>query len=309
MLVGELVDQVFGQYLEGTFASAYNVLTAPVAVTDAPTTTISLQFQTSGPGVGGLIAIDDELMMAVSVSTASSAKEVVVVRGVRGTSVANHAQGALVESNPRFWRSLVRATAYSELQSWPRALYRYEVVRTALGPGQIALHVVPQSQLAVRRVLKVERAGHLPNDNRMFGQSYRTAFNQQINGDCWVYLDGAIPQSQPFTTNPAGGGLGVVVHLATDWDLAGASNWSDQTDLAEVGLSDSQADVLVLGTCWRLIVGREIRRLQFEAQGQNVTAAQEPAGQNAALGMRLKALRDMRIEDEIAKLLDHESRL
>lgn len=309
MLVGEAVDQVFGQYLEGTFASAYNVLAEPVSITEAPTTTISLQFQTSGPGVGGLIAIDDELMMAVSVSTAASAKQVTVLRGVRGTSIANHVQGALVESNPRFWRDLVRATAYSELQSWPRALYRYEVVRTALGPGQIALQVIPQSQLAVRRVLKVERAGHLPNDGRTFGQSYRTAFNQQIDGDCWVYFDTAIPQSQPFTTNAAGGSLGVVVHLGTDWDLGGAHTWTDQTDLAELGLSDSQVDLLVLGTTWRLVVGREIRRLQFEAQGQNVTAAQEPAGQNAALGMRLKALRDMRIEDEIAKLLDYENRL
>lgn len=290
MLVREVVDTVRNEWLEGTYATVYNALDAPL---DSTNGSLTLKYNVAGCSPGGLLAIGDELCSIVAVTT--NEKRVEVVRGVRGTPRSEHLAGAVVEPNPRYWRALIRTAAYQELWSWPNRIYRRESVRGILAVGDLAVEVRPGSGLAVRLVIDFQRAARHTNDARSFKiagiNGHRVAHNVARDGDCWVYLDNPTPWD----------GLAYVAHVGTDWNT-NASSWTDSTDLTDVGLDDSLASLLILGTTWRLIVGREARRLQMEAQGQSRTPGEVPAGSTATLGLRLKALRDEAIEQEAARL-------
>lgn len=291
MRVGELVDQVFNEILVGTYAASYNELADACGPDDQ---VLTLSLVPNGPAKGGLLALFDELCMVVDVSPQQ--RQVTVIRGVRGTSRAPHSVGTLVEANPRYWRALVRKAAYDELRSWPKRVYRTEAYRTTLARGGLAIHVQNASQLPVWDVLAVRRTSRHITDQRDFGVSYSSAIDVHSDGDCWVYLDCPTPADAAVT-----------VHLATAWNVGGP--WDDLVDLAAVGLDDSQVDALVIGTAWRLVTPREIRRLQTEAQGQSRTPQEVPAGATSQLGFRLKLMRDQRLDEEAERLLERKGHL
>lgn len=292
MLVGELVDRIENEWLIGTYAASYNQLATAVGPDDLE---LTLSFTPNGPAAGGLLALYDELCQVVNVVPQSN--KVQVIRGVRGTSRAPHGVGTLVEANPRYWRALVRDSAYRELRSWPKELYRTEAFRAPLAERALSIQVQLASQLQVRRVLAVRRTASCAIDSRDFRVTYADALDVNIDGDAWVYLDCPTPRAG-----------NVVVHCATDWKL-GSTTWDDLTDLADVGLTDSQADALIIGSTWRLVTGREVRRLQTEAQGQSRTPQEVPVGATSQLGLRLFSLRNERIADEIAQLAWREGHL
>lgn len=285
--VGELVDATLNRWLVGTYRSKTNVLDQDI---DDATDTIECKFPPPTVGDGTLIAIDDELM---EVTRTPQQQTLQVIRGVRGTNAADHTVPATIEINPRYPRLSVRAAMLDEIVSWPETLFAVTAVDMSPTSGTLDL----SGQLtgrAVRRVLAVWRDGTSTSDDRWRPADWTSAKDARGPGTCDIYLDNV----QALSTTARN----YRVVVGTEFDT---TDFDDGVDLqATVGVPRSAEDVLQLGIAYRLVTGREAKRLYTEAQGESRDATEMGSLDIARFGIQLMQMRDSGIAREAKRLKD-----
>ena len=109
--IGELVDRVYREYLEPMDdLTSYTTLNEGSELSASDTTItfngdLLTQEEEDAMDAGTIIECESELMRCVSLDTVNN--QVTVVRGVRGTSNVQHADGSVIKIAPPFPRQVV----------------------------------------------------------------------------------------------------------------------------------------------------------------------------------------------------------
>lgn len=286
--VGELVDATLNRWLYGTYRTKTNVLNGAI---DASTATLDCRYAATA-GEGSLLALDNELMEVTRAP--QNVTTLNVIRAVRGTTAATHADGTTIEINPRYPRLSVRAAMLDELVAWPESLYRVTQITdtpvSSSGTIDVSTEIDP---LSVRRVLAVWRSARCTtSDDRWFEVDWSSAKDAREPGSCDVYLND-LQATTTLTRNYR-------VVVGTDFVV---DPFVDATDLqADVGVPRSAEDVLQLGIAYRLVTGREAKRLFTEAQGESRDATEIGSLDLARFGIQLMQLRDAGLVREADRL-------
>lgn len=242
-----------------------------------------------------LISIGNEIFYVRDVNR--TAQTITVIPAMFGTTAAAHVAGDLVEVGPRWHRALIFDTMLEELQSWPTSIYRIGAVNLAYAQGTRGYDLagVPAT---FTDVLAVLRSPDIVSGSVSNNSSARIPFRVERQ------LDPA--------TFPSGAGLFIeIVHTAgvkmrviynRPFDL---SAWTDATDLeATVGLSANHLDILKWGTLWRLSATGETSRTDPRDNHDLRDDQAIPGLLNTRNATALLAIRDRRIADEAARLVD-----
>lgn len=283
MNVGQLVDLTINEILLGTYRTKINRIIADL---DGTTGDFFLDFPIDGVGQGTILEIDDELLFVVAAT--ESTKQVSCLRGFRGTVAAAHSAKSYVQINPRFPRILVRDTMREEVDSWGADIYRQTLMDADVGSNVADIDVADATGfddlIDVLRVWRTE-----PTTGRMVTiHSYRTEPDIDGPGTCHLYL------------NHYYGSTGFRLKVARQFDT---SVWTFATDLvADVGLSADMQEIAKWGAAWRLVSGREVRRLFTESEGEGRKAEEVPVQANLSAGRVFKQFRDMAYSASVMKL-------
>lgn len=287
MLVSKIIDDTLNEVLLGTYRAHYNVLDGDLTNNQ---TSLTLLYPIAGISENSYLEIEQELMFVVPGGVNASAKSLSVVRGARGTTPAAHSSGADVSINPRFPRNTILKTMQEEARSWPTSLYQVSSFNTSISQTDTAVDVATQSGFTdVMRVIQVWRQSTVSPANRWIRvKGWRFEKDMLGAGSADLFL------AQAFFSS--------ALRIMVARPFNDVSGWTEATDITTSGLTDSMADILKYGAAWRLVNGRETRRLFTEVESEGRVAADVPATANLTLGRQLKALRDTRMGEEIFRL-------
>lgn len=278
--VDDLV-QATRRELNGMQRPTYNQLDGAISDSDA---SIVLTQDTRAISEGSYLSIGDEIVYVFSIA----AQDVAVMRGMLGTTAVSHADLALVEVNPRFPDFSIKDALKKEINSLSPRLFAVDSVTVPMISGRTDAELaIPDEWLEILSIVR----GPRPNEGRFIdiaGEGKRGLPTS-------VYSSG----SALFLTNAAESAIDVVVHYALPFDV---TTFTDATTLADIGMSESMADIPPLGAVWRLVAGREIKRNFTESQADPRNAAEVPAGAIANSARVMKALRDERVREEMMNI-------
>lgn len=286
--VAELIEETTN-HLYGTHRSLLNVLDG--AVSDTTTTTFTMEDSVDPIAVGAFLSVDDELVYVRSKNAAT--KQVTVLRGQRGSTAATHADGALVEVNPRFPRFRVRRALQDEIRSWPDSVFRVAAVNLDTSDGVSGYNLAGVSS-DFYAVLDVQLGPRSASDRV---DVTHPSFYVVRDADTAIFASGAgIVVTGVLPTEARD--LRVVV--ARPFDV---STFTDATSLENtVGLDAAQVDIPPLGAAWRLMAARDVKRSFGEGQGEPRRAEEIPPGFAASTATFLKRTRDARLSEEAIRL-------
>ena len=254
---------------------------------DASTTSVTVD-DASQIASGHEVEVDDEMMRVRSVSD----NTLTVIRGWAGTTAATHADGSIVDLNPKFPRHQVRQALGEELRSWPADVYRVDEVDLDTASGTSGYDLTGVTSLL--EVLDVQLGPRsLVNDVAVV----RPTFDVVRNADVSIY--------------PSGTGivlLGLVPSEARDLRVIysapfDTSSLADPVDAeATIGLASSMLDIPVLGAASRMMVGREVKRSFGEGQGEPRRAEEIPPGMSSGTATFLRREVQRRLGEEAMRL-------
>lgn len=246
---------------------------------------------------GAYISIDDELMYVRS--TVKDSRTATVKRAMLGTTAAAHAADSEVEVNPRFASPLIRREMQKEIRSWPNRLYQVSTIALALS-NDVRGYDLAGTDDTLLGVIRVE-----VEPDKIVGIGSSKA---------WIRPRFRLIRKANLTDFPSGNGIIFDAQLG---DLAGSrrvhvilakpfttSTFTNATTVSTIGLADSQLDIPVIGSSWRLMASREVQRSFVEAQGQSRDAAEVPPRTALLSSELLKSQRNARIGEEIERLYD-----
>jgi|SRR5215831_189512 len=303
LTLGAGIDQILNEVLIGTYRGHWNTLKGDITTTIQ--TDITVGFDIMGIGDGSILSVQQELMYVVPGGVNPSAKTMTVLRGFGGTIAGLHPNGAVIEINPRYPRSNVLNAMLEEVMSWPDELYRTQALTTSVLDGTTAIDL--------DALMGGTGTSDITGVLRVFRQKQGFDSGRWIPLSGWRYeaaIDQVTPDAQPSGT----------LFLAADpcWDVRyGAARtikilvgrsftltpWGEATDpMVDLGIPSSMHEIMKYGAAWRLVTGREGRRLFTEAETESRKAQEVPVQATAAFGMTLKKLRDARISEEIDRL-------
>lgn len=283
MTVAEFIA-VTQDHLYGSTAQMITTLTTQVTATG---TTLVLGSD-AGIGPRRTLSIDDELIYVVSWVAATLTAT--VVRGFRGTTKAVHSAGSEVEVNARFPRYMIRRALREEISGWPDGLFAIDTVDIETATS------VRGYDLAIGDYIRVLDAFVSPAIPTSTDVWTRIDFTDRRSQDTADFASGtSITFNIDFTPSRTVRVIYAKRFVTTDM--------SDDIACSTIGLWPSMTDIPSLGAAWRLIQGKEVRRLDLNAQGQNRSAEQVQAGVASATSRAFGSMRDARIQQEQIRML------
>lgn len=219
---------------------------------------------------------------------------VTVERAMSGTTATGHTAGDLVEIAPRWAKGTILEALRTEIRSWPDDLYAVvEVERPATtGADAIDLTGAAYNGQPVKRILEVRYEPY-----------------GQLQQEQWPRLDVRLDPMADLTAFPSGYAVQLYAPLAhattlliayaVDFNL---TTMDLSTDLEDLGLALSMADIPPLGVAATLVGGSEGERTDSGAQGQARDAEEVPPGHRLRAGDWFREERNRRIADEVRRL-------
>lgn len=276
--MGTVADEVQAvrRVLFGAHRPVLNTLNGAVVTAD---TTLVMGQQIRGLGAGAYVGVDDEIVYVWSISN----QNLTVQRAMLGTTAASHADGSLVEVDPRFPTMLIKDEMRAEIDSWPRSIFRVDTDDLSFGAGDTSIAFAPTG---LYDVLRVNRQPIDATDDRYpdLGFDYKRGLGK-------LFIDSTGSSNSSFT---------VTVTYSKGFTT---STFADSTDLlTDVGLTETLVDALKYGTAWRLLLGREVKRTFTESQGEPRNAAEVPPGHSTSVADAFQKLRDRRLAEEARRL-------
>jgi hypothetical protein len=249
--------------------------------------------------VGSFLNIDDELVYVEAKNPSSRTCE--IIRAMRGTTAADHDDGALVYVDPIFARHTIRREIRNEVGSWPADLFyptstTFERIATGSDVWKMTTASLPSLADRLIGILDVTVSADSATESPLrVDQWALTHYSTNINGSA---LDEADLRIQ---TNYGGTSDLIVVVAATP--VATASLWDDDdTTLSALSIPENWADIVLMGAAWRLMLTRDVGRSLIDAQPEPRRAEEVPIGASGSIATMFKRSRDARINEEIIKL-------
>jgi hypothetical protein len=285
--LGQHIDKLLNEVLIGTYRAHFNTLNGSI---NASVTDLVVTYGIEGIGEGSYLAIDSELMYVVPGGVDTNSKTLTVVRGVRGTTAATHSSGASVEINPRYPRVTILSAMLDEARAWPDGLYRVSTHEVSLSSNETAIDIgAAVSATDIRHVVGVHRQKFGTDSGRWIREAgWRFERDITAIGDAFVFVENSQPSTATYQ-----------VLVARPFDLTA---FTEATALSTLGMAESMAEILRYGAAWRLINGREARRLLTEVESEGRTAEEVPVQSNVTFARQLKQIRDARLGEEINRL-------
>lgn len=268
--------QAVRRVLLGAYRPVFNTLSGAI---NSSVTTLTLGQTVRGVGPGTYLGIDDEIVYVWSLA----GQVATVQREMLGTTGAAHSDGALIEVDPRFPTPLIREEMKAEIASWPRAIFTIDTDDLSFGAGDTMIAFAPTGLIDV---LRVNRQPVDTTDDRYpdVGFDYKRSLGR-------LFIDSTGSANQSFT---------ITVTYSKKFTT---STFTDATDLqATVGLTEPLEDALKYGACWRLLVGREVKRTFNEAQGDPRLSEEVPPGHANSVADAFLKIRNQRLTDEARRL-------
>ncbi len=252
--VGSVVSRIVDLLLGTTREQVAQLATA----VDNVTTTVVLAFATVvTPGT--ILSVDDELLYVWSVTPSSNGSTCVVQRGYRNTVPAAHGSLSLVLINPYFSSHEIHECMRDEIRSWPPQVFQVKTLDLVAVDFQ---------------------NGYDLGDIKPFMPPYRATISPNtvtpgVDDLSWDTISFEIDQEANTTDFPSGNSLTVTepggiyqspqtIHFkyAAPFDVD--TSFADTVDLVnQVGIDESDIDILIYGAAWRLVQGFEVRRNLF----------------------------------------------
>lgn len=290
--VGGLIEETRRLLFQNS-KSEYNFLSG---AHDSSTTTFTFSDALGGVTAGAYLAVGDEVVYVRSTSGSTAT----VVRGMLGTTKAAHADGSMVEVQPRWPKPFIRDALKDEIRTWPQDLFQVTHVDVTASSSYFSQGVDLGITGEWYYVLAVR---HTPD-------AVTDSTSSLVYSKNWP----AVRHFDIFRNAPTGdfaSGTGIIINekvpsgtvrvvYAKPFDI---STFADDTDLAgDVGLDGAMFDIPPMGAAWRLLSGAETPRSDTRAQGVSRRANEVPELTAARQARGIKDLRDERLGEEVARL-------
>ena len=292
--VGYLIDRTFDLLL-GAAQEELNFLTDAVSATDtAWQTDLALANLTRGI----YVAVDDEVVWITGTQTGTgSSGTIEVKRAMKGTTATAHNPDSVLVVNPFFTRYQVRQTLQDEIRSWAPQVFavKTETISITNFVSGYDLGAIDPWLSVLDVKLSPDLLWSTPSDQNPIQCQYKVIHS----ADKTMFPSG----NALVVTNPQGvwdspRTIQLVYAAPIDVD----TTFNDGDLLTDMGMDTSDLDIPPYGAAWRLAVGREMRRMLTEAQGQVSDLTNFPAGYAVGAAEKFKELRDSRLGDAIYRL-------
>lgn len=258
--LAQLITQTKGHLL-GNLREEVNSLNGAYT---AGGTTLTMTYPMQSIVAGAELEIDTELFRVMSVSN-----QVATVMGAqKGTTAANHSNGAVVTVNPRFYSYSIWTNLNHTLHDLSsEGLYREVAIDVTFNPVVAAYDLTGSSDDTVIDILEVRYQQTGPTKRfpviRNWSLMRDMPTSQFASGNALVVDGGGFP------------GLPLRVRYA--------ANFTEMTSLTDdvtttSGLRDTADDLPPIGAAIRELMGRDIKRTFLEAQPDTRRAQEVPPG-------------------------------
>ncbi len=287
LTVAQLVERT-RRHLSGVEAAPLNVLSAELTATAE---TASLQYPLDAIQAGVYFAVDDEIIYVWGIS----GQDVVVSRGMLGTSAAPHASGALVESPTRFPRPIIKDACQEEVRSWPAKVFQVRSHTYALVAGTSIVDL----GLADDEVVEILSVTRGPRDATVsYADRWKPVHTELLR---FATIDGVDSETALQVQEPYDD---VDVTLNVVWGAPFVADTADDGDnvVTEWGVPRSMLDIIPLGAAARLILAREAVRTDSDVMLESRQAEQVPPQFLTQTATALMRIRDRRLGEEAMRL-------
>jgi hypothetical protein len=298
MALGTTVDDLCERVRRDALLSLFGPVYTLDGAVSASATSLILTESPEHMTTGSIVAVDGELFLVRSIDEPS--RTLTVVPGHFGSTTAAHADGSLVEVDPRVPKAALIDWAEQEIRTWKRQLFRVET---------LALPVT-----------RAERTYDLTGvtDDIMFLLEVRQQpqsatgddFSATWTGDAWPRVEARLLRDMPAAEFTSGYalqlthfpryGLDLRVAYASDFDL---STFDLTTDLVtDVGLEAGFLLVLEQGVRWRALSAGLVSRSDWRATGMARDAEEVSLLDVVRATDMARSLRDRALADEAVAL-------
>jgi hypothetical protein len=265
------------------------VNTLAATLSSSPTVqTVTFNYPLRQITEGAVIEVDLELMLVLATNVTNNSAT--VLRGQLGSASASHSSDAVVTVNPKFPRFGIFSAINEELGALSsEGLFQVKTVDLTYNPA-----IDGYDMTSVTDLLDIYSVRYsIPGPNLRWPEirSYQLKRNMPTtdfaSGIALVLDEGGYP--------------GRTVRVSY---LAPFSPLTALTDnvVTTSGLHTEAHDIPPLGAAARLVMPRDVKRGFTETQGDTRRAEEVPPGASMASGRGLLALRDRRVQQEIARL-------
>lgn len=281
----QLVKQVRQQLL-GFTASQESVSELAQAMTSADTS-FTCDAGTVTNLSRGLVEIDDELILVKTYDATSGVVSVMGLangRGYEGTVPAAHTANTLVTSNPSFPRARIKEAVNQTITGLYPHLVVFAAAEITYNAAQVEYELpadVAEVWYVTTRTIGPSKVAQ-PSPNWRFNPKARTG--DFVSGKSLQILDAVAP-GQPVR----------VVYAKPPTTLTAGTD-----DITATGYPERLSDLVVYGTCKRLLPGLEAARLQQQAVEATERAPLVPTTSAAKAASLYASLYAERLEEERA---------
>lgn len=301
--ISEIIESIRRE-LNSTYR--YEVRTLGASLTAVNTDTTVTLTDNLPPSLrdGAVLVIGTETMRVTSITPA--AKEVTVIRGWQGSTIAAHSSNDVVELNPRFSSTDVYEALQDEVAGLPESLYRVDQFEATVTLGQDTIEL-PGTWSNLYGLI----------DARQFITDPVTTTG--VDRTSWPRIEGRIVRGvdSVWTQGPSTGvyfrpkkrisnysGTATAGYIyftaALPFDLSTFA--TNQDIVTDFGMQPSMLDVVKMGVKLRLLPDDEIGRSARRGQDENRRASENPVGASMSAFRIMYATYSRRRQEEANRL-------
>lgn len=282
--VQDLVDETRRQ-LHGGMQDRLNVLSGAISSTTG--STVSLEDDVKGVGPGSILEVGMEQMYVRSVNTSNNSA--VVIRGHDRSVASTHAAGDIVRVNPSFSTYDIFLAVVDEVASLQGSgLYQFDTQEIAYHWSDKVYDLTLDT--TNRTPLFVQSAAYERSQRFASWAPTRVELLKDLDEGDFPSTYGlkvvGSPRSRGFYGTVAGG---VIVRATVAFSLGTPSALDD--DIADVGVTDVIKPIVPVGAAWRMLLGKEARRVNPDHSHGSRRAEEVQPGSISFLGRALQGMR------------------
>ena len=291
--IGNIVDRVYREYLEPMDdLTSYTVLNEGGTLTASDTVitfngNLLTQEEEDAMDAGTIIECETELMRCVSLDTVNN--QVTVVRGVRGTTAAEHVDGSVVKIAPPFPRKVVFDAVVDQINNLFPTLFAVETQSITTGTGYtlIGSHDAPGTHNYLVSILSaISQYTDFSAGSDTTGVNFSPVTCSLVElPNPFTYTDSdGVSRTITYTTGPstvhaiqfAGIASGHTAHVTFKKKFIEPTAETDT--IATVGLEDEYVPIIMAGVAAQMMAGRDIPTATADYISDQMSVSNFPVG-------------------------------
>ena len=291
--IGNLVDRVYREYLEPMDdLTSYTVLNEGGTLTASDTVItfngdLLTQEEEDAMDAGTIIECERELMRCVSLDTVNN--QVTVVRGVRGTTAAEHVDGSVLKIAPPFPRKNVFDAVCDQIKNLFPTLFAVETQSITTGTGYtlIGSYDAPGTHNYLVSILSaISQYTDFSAGSDTTGVNFSPVTCSLVElPNPFTYTDSdGVSRTITYTTGPstvhaiqfAGIASGHTAHVTFKKKFIEPTAETDT--LATVGLEDEYVPIILAGVAAQMMAGRDIPAATADYISDQLATSNYPVG-------------------------------